>query len=445
MKAELLLRKCLWYSSWLVCLEKKFAFDAVMGVLGVLLRARFGGGVTAPSSSSQDGAGKDDILLLKGVPSGSKLRGGSLIGCRFFLLDCCTGGVLSCSEPFPTVKPRLCLIDPELLFEKPVSTVSFCLGSDFCASGVATGSWGAGWGVLIFDGAVVNVKLPRSGSLGDSYAFGMAGTGGTSSCSPPAELCTFRGFGAGSREPEGAGLTRRGIEDGPTFSEFKLELDESETPEAYDLRFCSGVARADEGVMLPPCTMAGDWLNARSSNAASAWGVGGPTGPPGGGWLGLMDSLRSLRASVGLMVLAPRPEMWGAADCRLLAEEGVYEGWAPGDLPGERALLGMGFRSGAMDETVRWPDWCLEGGWSDFALVFRVAVGSLGTPVVVVLRLAERVSRRLPLLREGARVRRGMVLSLAMSRSKLFIGSIPGPTLLRGGRAAGFGGAWAGN
>lgn len=123
-----------------MCLEKKFAFDAVMGVLGVLLRARFGGGVTAPSSRSPDGAGKDDILLLNGVPSGSRLSGGSLIGCRFFLLDCCTVGVLSCSGPFPTVKPRLCLMEPELLFVKPPSMVSACLGSDFCASGVAMGS-----------------------------------------------------------------------------------------------------------------------------------------------------------------------------------------------------------------------------------------------------------------------------------------------------------------
>lgn len=35
-----------------------------------------------------------------------------------------------------------------------------------------------------------------------------------------------------------------------TLSEFRLELDDNETPEVYDLRFCSGVARADDGVML---------------------------------------------------------------------------------------------------------------------------------------------------------------------------------------------------
>jgi hypothetical protein len=120
--------------------------------------------------------------------------------------------------------------------------------------------------MFVFGVGVENTKLPRSGSLGDSYAFGIAGTGGTSSCSPPAELCTFRGFGAGNRELEGAGLARRGIEEVPTLSEFKLEFDESETPEAYDLRFNSGVPRADDGVMLPPMATAGDWLNARSSN-----------------------------------------------------------------------------------------------------------------------------------------------------------------------------------
>lgn len=113
--------------------------------------------------------------------------------------------------------------------------------------------------MLSFGGCAKNAKLPCSGSLGDSNAFGMAGTGGTSSWSPVFVFCGFRGFGAGIRRLFGAGLVRRGIEEGgPTLSEFKLELDESETPEAYDLRFCSGVARAEEGVMLPPILIAGD-------------------------------------------------------------------------------------------------------------------------------------------------------------------------------------------
>lgn len=76
-----------------------------------------------------------------------------------------------------------------------------------------------------------------------------------------------------------------------------------------------------------------------------------------------MDSLRSRRASVGLMVLAPRPDIWGAVDCRLLeVEEGVCVRCA-GDLPGERAWLrGIELGSGVMDETVRCPGCCLEGG-----------------------------------------------------------------------------------
>ena len=60
-----------------------------------------------------------------------------------------------------------------------------------------------------------------------------------------------------------------GIAEPPSFREFTLEFDESEMPEAYDLRFGSGVARADEGVALLPKTTAGDWLKARSSNEKS--------------------------------------------------------------------------------------------------------------------------------------------------------------------------------
>jgi hypothetical protein len=55
----------------------------------------------------------------------------------------------------------------------------------------------------------------------------------------------------------------------PIFKEFRLELEESEMPEAYDLRFCSGVARADEGVTLLSKIMAGELLKARSSNDRS--------------------------------------------------------------------------------------------------------------------------------------------------------------------------------
>lgn len=47
-------------------------------------------------------------------------------------------------------------------------------------------------------------------------------------------------------------------------------------------------------------------------------------GPPG--ILGAMDNLLSLRASVGLIVLAPRPLTWCIVDWRLLDDdEGVCE------------------------------------------------------------------------------------------------------------------------
>lgn len=86
----------------------------------------------------------------------------------------------------------------------------------------------------------------------------MAGTGGTSSSSPAAELCTFLVFGVGRRELDKTGLDRIGMAEFATLSEFRLEFDDSDMPEVYDLRFCSGVARADDGVILLPNTMAGD-------------------------------------------------------------------------------------------------------------------------------------------------------------------------------------------
>ena len=69
---------------------------------------------------------------------------------------------------------------------------------------------------------------------------------------------------------------------------------------------------------------------------------------------GFMDSRLSRRASVGLMVRAPRPEMCAAVDCRLLLLElGVCVRWA-GDFPGERAWLrGTDAWSGVGTEVVR--------------------------------------------------------------------------------------------
>lgn len=135
-------------------------------------------------------------------------------------------------------------------------------------------------------------------------------------------------------------------------------------------------------------------------------------------------------------------------DWRLLdVEEGVCSRCA-GDLPGDR----LWFKepgSGVMEDTARAAGCCLEGGWKDFAFAVRVAFGSLGMPVKG-LRRAESVSRRLPLFKEGARPSwegGASPASLAIScrPSRLVVGIIPGPTLFRGARAAGFGGACAGN
>jgi hypothetical protein len=87
-----------------------------MGVLGVLLAARFGGGVMSRLSTSPEGAGNEEMRLLTGVSRGSRFNGGNLIGCRSFLLECCIVGVLSASAFAPTVRPRLCLMDPVLEF-----------------------------------------------------------------------------------------------------------------------------------------------------------------------------------------------------------------------------------------------------------------------------------------------------------------------------------------
>lgn len=120
-----------------------------------------------------------------------------------------------------------------------------------------------------------------------------------------------------------------------------------------------------------------------------------------------------------------------------------------GALPGERAWL-RGIDAGsAVERGAVKCACCRDGAWSDLAFADRVVLGSFGTPVVVftVLKLEERVSRRLPLFNDGDRPTGNCVLSPCNLDipSALFVGSIPGPTLFRGIRAAGFCGAGAGN
>jgi hypothetical protein len=61
-------------------LEKKLAFDAVIGVLGVFLPTRLGGGVISPSSASEEGSLRAATFVIVGVLSGRRLSGGKRRG-----------------------------------------------------------------------------------------------------------------------------------------------------------------------------------------------------------------------------------------------------------------------------------------------------------------------------------------------------------------------------
>lgn len=85
-------------------------------------------------------------------------------------------------------------------------------------------------------------------SFGDSYARGIAGTGGTSSSSLlPAELCTGLAFGAGNLD-EGGGGNLGCSEPVDVRAGLKLAVDPVESREPKDLRAMSGVRLIDDGV-----------------------------------------------------------------------------------------------------------------------------------------------------------------------------------------------------
>jgi len=159
-----------------------------MGVVGVLAACLVGGGerflCESPCSCSAA------IFAAVGVLRGPRVIGGSLSGCKFFL-DCAAGffsksnlevwtdlrllgfrwtltggGSFSTSDTLPV----------ELLFKLLASNarLDFLLSKNDSSAGE---------------------------SLGDSYTFGIAGTGGTSSSSSATVLlCRFKAFGAGSLE-----------------------------------------------------------------------------------------------------------------------------------------------------------------------------------------------------------------------------------------------------
>jgi hypothetical protein len=217
--------------------EKKDALEAVMGVLGVLLLERFGGGVVFRSSLSAEGTENDDILLLNGVPRGKRFKGGSLIGCRFFLLVCGTDGDVSTSvDPEPTVSPLLCLIVDLGVGSMPGLLLSTPESSTFDSSLLSTAAVSLRSCVEVaraegFVGGIANEKPLCSESLGDSYAFGIAGTGGTSSSSPAVEPWSFLALGVGRRDPDKVEL-RGWSEEVASFNELRLEFEDNEIPDA---------------------------------------------------------------------------------------------------------------------------------------------------------------------------------------------------------------------
>lgn len=135
-------------------------------------------------------------------------------------------------------------------------------------------------------------------------------------------------------------------------------------------------------------------------------------GAPGG--LGFIERRFSLRASVGLMVLAPNPVTCGMVDWRLLdVDEGVCVRWVM-DRAGERAwLIGVPPCSGVIECVFRNPCCGLEGGCRDFALAERVGLGTLdGSALVLEFMPDDKVGRRLLWLNEGVRPTRPCERSL---------------------------------
>lgn len=147
-------------------------------------------------------------------------------------------------------------------------------------------------------------------SFGDSYAFGMAGTGGTSPSSSPCELL-FVTLGCRATDNRGVadGWRRCWTEPVEVLTVLRLAVEPMERPELYDLRWLtSGVVRAEDGVKeVLRGIMEGERDSARVSRE---------TGGGGGGTLlstlrlcdwGRTDNRFILLVSVGLIVRAPKP------------------------------------------------------------------------------------------------------------------------------------------
>lgn len=150
------------------------------------------------------------------------------------------------------------------------------------------------------------------------------------------------------------------------------------------------MVRADDGVILFRGIGAGDVAGSGFVEKGSGCGVVGVWGI--GGALGMIDILFILRASVGLMVLAPRPVACGAITDILLLDNGEFVP-GPVDLPGERpALIDAGLdRSGLAGEADKMSLSNCGAASKDLALMSRFAVSSLGVLILAPSPLPEKV------------------------------------------------------
>jgi hypothetical protein len=127
--------------------------------------------------------------------------------------------------------------------------------------------------ILLVSNGRLDFRLLKSAgsageSFGDSYALGIAGTGGTSSSSLlPAELCTLRPFGAGSLDETGGGI-RGCSEPVEVRAALKLALDPVERREPKDLRLISGVILISDGVGVFLGSIEGDRDDVRIREAS---------------------------------------------------------------------------------------------------------------------------------------------------------------------------------
>lgn len=190
---------------------------------------------------------------------GNKFKGGSRKGCRFFL-TCVALFCWSTSE-----------FEPRGTWCRGFGSRSDFIGSR--AEPLPDKLLVEVLFILLVSNGRLDFRLLKSAgsageSFGDSYALGIAGTGGTSSSSLlPAELCTLRPFGAGNLDEAGGGI--RGCrEPEEVRAALKLALDPVERREPKDLRLISGVILINDGVGVFLGNIEGDRDDVRSCEAS---------------------------------------------------------------------------------------------------------------------------------------------------------------------------------